>query len=72
MATNVDQLSTDGGLDASDTIRVLGRRLPWLLFGLACVFAALDFVFLALGWATPVPNTWGTTPTLRSGSNTRR
>lgn len=34
-------------------------RLAWLLFTLTCIWSALSFVFLALSWAAPVPDTWG-------------
>jgi two-component system, NarL family, sensor kinase len=33
--------------------------LAWLLFTLICSLSALSLVFLALSWATPVPDTWG-------------
>jgi two-component system NarL family sensor kinase len=42
-----------------------GRRglrrhgLARLVFGLICALAALDFILLALSWATPVPDVWG-------------
>ena len=47
----------------SDT-RLHGRwliiaRLAWLLFTLTCSWSGLSFVFLALNWATPVPDTYG-------------
>jgi len=35
------------------------RWLAWLLFTFICILSALGFVFLALSWATPVPDTWG-------------
>src|SRR6266545_28751 len=38
---------------------LLSARLAWLLFTLTCILSALSFVFLALSWATPVPDTWG-------------
>ena len=34
-------------------------RLAWLLFTLTCILSALSFVFLALSWATPVPDIFG-------------
>jgi len=45
-------------------IRLQGRwlliaRLAWLLFILTCIWSALSFVFLALSWATPVPDIYG-------------
>jgi signal transduction histidine kinase len=39
--------------------RLLIARLAWLLFTLTCILSALSFVFLALSWATPVPDTYG-------------
>jgi signal transduction histidine kinase len=39
--------------------RLLAARLAWLLFALTGLMSALSFVFLALSWATPVPDTWG-------------
>jgi signal transduction histidine kinase len=47
----------------SDT-RLHGRwlllaRRAWLLFTLTCIWSALSFVFLALSWATPVPDIYG-------------
>ncbi|HEU0294906.1 MAG TPA: histidine kinase [Anaerolineales bacterium] len=38
---------------------LLNARLAWLLFTLTCILSTLSFVFLALSWATPVPDTWG-------------
>jgi signal transduction histidine kinase len=38
---------------------LLIARLAWLLFTLTCILSALSFVFIALSWATPVPDTWG-------------
>ena len=38
---------------------LFSARLAWLLFTLTCIWSALSFVFLALSWATPVPDTWG-------------
>jgi signal transduction histidine kinase len=35
------------------------RWLGWLLFTVICILSALSFIFLALSWATRVPDTWG-------------
>jgi two-component system NarL family sensor kinase len=38
---------------------LFSARLAWLLFTLTCIWSALSFVFLALSWATPVPDIYG-------------
>lgn len=52
-----------GGIDlgsaAGGAASVRQRWLSLLLFGLTSAIAALGLMFLALSWATPVPDTWG-------------
>jgi signal transduction histidine kinase len=38
---------------------LLIARLAWLLFAFICILSALSIVFLALSWATPVPDIYG-------------
>jgi signal transduction histidine kinase len=38
---------------------LLIARPPWLFFILTCILSVLSFVFLALSWATPVPDIYG-------------
>ena len=55
-------MSTDTANSSANATRAARLRrhgLAWLLFGLICALAALDFILLALCWATPVPDVWG-------------
>ena len=46
-------------VESKTGLQLFTARLAWLLFTLTCSLSTLSFVFLALSWATHVPDTWG-------------